>query len=170
MKALVYLDGIRAKPVGFWGKIKLRSSIKDFQRCLLMMPTHWQAMVFLGKAYQRMGSYAEALSMFERAMEIENMNSAIPREASLTAALLRNIDKAIRYSAIANERKPDDHTLLSNYALNLLLGKKDEEAMVIIGRALEIAPEDQINQRISLMIDEVVSGKCKRPNPEEVIG
>ena len=170
MKSLVYLDGIRAKPVGFWGKIKLRSSIKDLQRCLEMVPAHWQAMVFLGKAYQRMGSYAEALAMFERAMEIESVNSAIPREASLTAALIRNIDKAIQYSAIANERKPNDYTLLSNHALNLLLGKRDEEARSVIGQALGLAPEDKVNQRISLMINEVISGKRKRPNPEDVIG
>ena len=84
---LVFLDGYNRQPLGFFGKKKLKKSIEDFKECLEMIPDHWQSMVLMSKAYQRLGLHNEAFELLEKAFEIETENSTIPMEASLEAML-----------------------------------------------------------------------------------
>ena len=167
---LVFLDGYNRQPIGFFGKKKLKKSIEDFKECLEMIPDHWQSMVLMSKAYQRLGLHTEAFELLEKAFEIETENSTIPMEASLEAMHLNKIDKAIFYSEESIKRKPGDSALLGNHAMNLLVAKQDDEAKRIIDKAIDLNPKDSININIQRKINDVINGKSKRPTFEDAIG
>lgn len=170
MKDLIYLDGYKVKPLGFIGSWRIRRAISDFRECLVYVPNHWPTLFFLGKAYQRLGNYPQALEKFEAAMRLDQTNHNIPREASLVAVHLNDMERAIRYGEIANSMKPNDATLLGNHAMNLLLANRDKEAQDTIEHALKIALEDQVNKNVWRVIDGVIRGQRARPNPKDLIG
>lgn len=170
IKGVVYLDAHRARPLGFWGKIKLNRSIGDFERCLALVPDHWPSLFFMAKAYERLGNFARALELFEQAMALEPDNDLIPQEASLTCVHLDDIEKAILYSAEAIRRNPEKAVLRANHAMNLLIAGRDAEALEEIERALGQEPEDKISQHIHGVIREVLAGTRKRPGCAEAIG
>lgn len=144
----------------------LRQCILDFEACLRFKNDHWQSMVFMAKSYQALGEHETALDWLVTAANMEKNNHVIYKEASLQSVLLGNIEKAIEYSSEGLRIQPDDPVLLGNHAMNLLIGKRDEQALSTIKRAIEIAPEDQFNQRCLKIISEVLAGKRERPKCE----
>lgn len=131
---------------------------------------HWQSMVLMAKAYQRLGKHEESFELLEKAFLIETSNSSIPMEAALEAMHLEDIDKALFYSAESLKRKPEDYALIGNHAMNLLVAAKDKEAQHFIKMAIQINPEDAVNLNIERVIAEVISGKRTRPTFKDAIG
>jgi len=148
---------------------RLRSCIRELEACLAFVPDHWQSMVFLAKAYQALGEHRTSLDWLSKAMEVEPENHVLPKEASIEAIHLRDVNLALRFSAEALRRKPGDPDLMGNHAMNLLLAGRDEEATQTIREALELVPDDSFNQRISQIISDVASGKRDRPTCESVM-
>jgi tetratricopeptide (TPR) repeat protein len=167
---IVYLDGYNRRPLGFFGKKKLKKSIDDFKFCLELIPDHWQSMVLMAKSYQRLDLHSEAFDLLEKAFTIELDNATIPMEASLEAMHLNKIDKAIYYSEQSIKRKPNDFALLGNHAMNLLVAGKDMDAKEIIDEAIRLNPNDSINKNIEKKISDVISGKSNRPTFKDAIG
>jgi len=87
----------------------------------------------------------------------------LPREASISAMDLGNIPLALQYSLEALHRNPKDAGLYCNHAVNLMVSGNDEEAKKYIGKAIEMEPNATINQNVFLLLQDVVSGKRKRP-------
>jgi tetratricopeptide (TPR) repeat protein len=170
MKGLVILEGYRPKGIGFFDKLRANKAIKYFDQALSIYPDHFQSLFFLGKLYQRLGNYEQALSYFDTALKLEQTNHNIPQEASLVAMNLNQVDKAIEYSKEALRRKPDDFALLGNHSMNLLIAGLDYEAKETIETAISLNPADNINQRIKTKIHGVISGQIKRPTFKESIG
>lgn len=168
-KGLVLLDNYSHKELTETARNKLNESIKGYKKCLELVPDHWQSMFFMAKCYQRIGNHEEALELLERAFEIELDNPSIALEASTEAMHLKDLDKALYYSQASLKRKPNDAAIMGNHALNLLVGKKDEEARIFIEKAIKIQPIDPINRNIESMIKNVISGKKERPTFEDVI-
>jgi tetratricopeptide (TPR) repeat protein len=127
-------------------------------------------MLFLGKAYQKLGDHQAALSFFEKAMSIEHSNHSIPQEASIEAIQLDNIGKALEYSEEAIRRNPDNFVLMGNHATNLLIANRDTEAIKMIAAAINLNPDDQINRNIQKFIAEVTTGQKKRPTCKSITG
>ncbi|WP_196890134.1 SseB family protein [Aureivirga sp. CE67] len=148
---------------------KLEESIEDFKRCLDMIPEHWQSMVLMAKAYQKIGEHENALEALEKAFLIEKEDHTIPMEASTEAMHMNDNEKAIFYAEEALKRKPNDAALSGNYALNLFLAKRDDEAVQTIEEALRLDPKDRVNQNIQVIINDVVSGKKERPNFKDLV-
>jgi tetratricopeptide (TPR) repeat protein len=166
---LILLDGHQKKPLNSSEKVKLEDSIKDFQKCLEIVPNHWQSMVLMAKAFQRLERHNEALEQLELAFKTEKDNHTIPMEASLEAMHLKDIDKAIYYSEESLKRMPNHCALMGNHAMNLLIAQKDDEAKEIIEKALKINPSDSVNKNIESIIKGVLSGNRKRPTFEDTI-
>lgn len=82
------------------------------------------------------------------ALKLEHTNHNMPQEASIAAIQLKQIDKAVMYSAEALKRKPEYPVLLGNHSINLLIAGLDQEALETINYALTVDPDDKINQRI----------------------
>lgn len=163
MKDIVVLGDYKPSRIGYFKKIKVKKSIKDLEKCLALIPDHWQSMFFIGKAYQRLGDHSTALDFFEKAMDMEPDNYSIPQEASLECVHLGNIEKALEYSEKAIISKPNDSALLGNLAVNLLIAHKDEEARQAIDNAIKLDPDDQINKNVKKMVEDVSNGKRQRP-------
>ncbi|AOC93667.1 enhanced serine sensitivity protein SseB [Flavobacterium anhuiense] len=168
-EGLVILDGYRRKELNKFEKLKLEESIQDFQKCLDIVPEHWQSMVLMSKAFQRLERHHEALEQLELAFKLELENHIIPMEASLEAMHLKDIDKAIFYSEESLKRKPNDYTLLGNHAMNLLVARKDNEAKETIDKAIKIQPNDSINKNIESIIKDVIAEKRQRPTFEDAV-
>ena len=167
---LVFTNGYKYSSIGYFGKRKLRKSITDFEECLSIVPDHWQSMVLKAKAHQRLGEHKEAFDLLEQAFQTEKENHTIPMEASLEAMHLKMIEKAIFYSEESLKRKPNDFVLLGNHAMNLLVAESDTKAKDTINKAIELNPNDKINRNIEKTINEVISGKRKRPTFKDAIG
>ncbi len=166
---LIILDGYRNKKLTTTEKLKLEESVKDFQKCLEIAPDHWQSMILMAKAFQRLERHSEALEQLESAFKIELENHSIPMEASLEAMHLKDLDKALFYSEESLKRKPNDFALLGNHAMNLLVAQKDMEAKTTIEKAIKIQPNDSVNRNIESIVRAVMSGNRKRPTFEDVI-
>ncbi len=168
-EGLILLDGYKRKTLNESEKIRLEESIKDYQQCLEVVPDHWQSMMLMAKALQRLERHSEALVQLETALKVELVNHSIPMEASLEAMHLKDLDKAIRYSEESLKRKPNDFALLGNHAMNLLVAEKDQEAKEAIDKAIKLEPHDSVNRNIESIIKDVLSGKRKRPTFEDAI-
>jgi tetratricopeptide (TPR) repeat protein len=168
-EGLILLDGYRRKQLNSSEKMRLEESIKDFQKCLEIVPNHWQSMVLMAKAFQRLEKHNEALEQLELAFHSEKENHTIPMEASLEAMHLKDLDKALFYSEESLKRKPNDFTLIGNHAMNLLIAQKDNEAKEMSEKAIKISPNDSVNRNIESIVKDVLSGKRIRPSFEDVI-
>ncbi len=166
---LILLDGYRRKPLGSAERERLEASISDFQKCLEILPVHWQSMVLMAKAYQRMERHEEALQQLETAFHIEKENHSIPLEASLEAMHLNDINKALFYSEESLKRKPDSFALMGNHAMNLLVAGKDNEAKEMIEKAIQLNPQDAVNKNIAAVVKDVLSGNRVRPGFKDAI-
>lgn len=169
-EGLIILEDYRPKEIDFFDMLKANKAIKYFKQALSIYPEHFQSLFFLGKLYQRLGKYEQALSYFDNALKFELTNHNLPQEASLVAMHLNQIDKAIEYSKEALRRKPDHFAIMGNHAMNLLIAGRDKEAKEAIGKAISINPNDEINQRIKTKIESVMTGQTKRPTFEEALG
>jgi tetratricopeptide (TPR) repeat protein len=170
MEGLILLDGYRPKGIGFLGRRSANRAIEQFKQALAIIPEHFQSLFFIGKLYQRLKDYENALTYFETALQYEHSNHSLPQEASLVAMHLHQTDKAILYSAEALRRAPENFALMGNHAMNLLIAGLDEEARETIDKAMLINQNDKINRTIQLKIENVISGKVKRPTFEQALG
>jgi tetratricopeptide (TPR) repeat protein len=168
-EGLIALDGYHRKNLTSSEKLKLEESVKDFQKCLEIVPDHWQSMMLMAKALQRLERHFESLEQLEKAFKVELENHTIPMEASIEAMHLKDIGKALFYSEESLKRKPNDIALMGNYAMNLLIAEKDMEAKAIIEKALQLHPNDQINRNVESIIKDVITGRRKRPNFDDAI-
>ena len=166
---IIILDNYRPKKISFFEKLRAKKSIKHFERALKIMPEHFASLFFLGKIYQRLEEYEKSLVYFEKALEFEKENYSLPQEASLVAMHLNKIEKAIQFSLEALKRNPSNFALMGNHSMNLLIAGKDKEAIEQIEIALKLNPDDLVNNNIKRKIDEVISGKSKRPTFKETI-
>ena len=168
-KGLILLGGYHSKSLKPSEKLKLEESVEGFKKCLEILPNHWQSMVMMAKALQRLERHPEALEQLECAFKIELENHSIPMEASLEAMHIGDIEKALFYSEESLKRKPGDFALMGNHAMNLLVAKKDNDAQNFIDKAINIQPSDSVNRNIQITVREVISGKRQRPTFDEVI-
>lgn len=166
---LILLDGYQRKKLNESEKSRLEESVKEFQKCLDIVPEHWQSMMLISKSFQRLERHEEALKYLENACRIELKNHSIPMEAALEAMHLQDFDKALYYSEQSLKRKPNDFVLMGNHAMNLLLASKDQEAKDIIDNAIKLKRNDSVNKNIRSTINDVISGKRKRPTFEDAI-
>jgi tetratricopeptide (TPR) repeat protein len=168
-EGLIFLDGYRKKELKESEKLKLEESINDFKKCLEIVPEHWQSMILMSKALQRLERHQEALEQLEFAFKLELENHIIPMEASLEAMHLQDLEKAIFYSEESLKRKPNDFALLGNHAMNLLVAKKDQQAKETIEKAIKLQPNDSINKNVESIIKDVIAQKRKRPTFEDAV-
>ena len=167
-EGLILLDRYRSKKLNESEKLKLEESVKDFKKCLEIVPEHWQSMVLMSKAFQRLEKHQDAFEQLELAFKLELENHIIPMEASLEAMHLKDLEKAIFYSEESLKRNPNDFALLGNHAMNLLVAKKDLEAQETIYKAIKLQPNDSINKNIESIIKDVIAEKRERPTFEDV--
>lgn len=169
LEGLVAFGGYHVKQLKDADRLKLEESISDLEKCLELYPENWQSMMFISKALQSLERHAESLEYLEHAFKVEEKDHTIPLEAAIEAMHLEDFDKALFYSEESLKRKPNDYELMGNYAMNLLIAKKDNQAKEIINQAIELSPSDKINRNVKHLIDDVISGKRERPTFKDTV-
>lgn len=144
-------------------RARANKAIKHFKACLEIAPDHWPTMWLLGKLYQAMDEPKVALQLFLRVMKLEENNPEAAREASISAMTLGLIDVALDCSAEAMRRNPEDAGLACNHAVHLMVAERDAEAAEVIAKAHDMAPQDELIQRVKQLVADVASGKEQRP-------
>ena len=165
---LIQLGGYRPDEPNAEEIAALKQHIKALDALLAFKSDHWQSMLLKAKAYQRLGEHPAALEWLMKGMEVEPNNHILPKEASIEAVVMCDMEKALEFSAEAVNRKEGDPELLGNHAMNFLLAEKDEDARQTIKMAIEAAPDDAFNQRISRLIEDVIAGKKDRPTCDSI--
>jgi tetratricopeptide (TPR) repeat protein len=151
------------KRYNWFQKRKIKKSIGLLEKCISIFPDSWNSMWLIGKAYQSLQDSNQALMCFENAFKIESKNPDVAREAALQAINLGISEKAIFYAEKAIEADGNDPGLYSNYALALLIGKRGDEALVSIKKAMQMNPTDPINREVLRLVQSVVDGKMPYP-------
>jgi tetratricopeptide (TPR) repeat protein len=129
-------------------KTALENAIHLLIQSLEINPDNYSAMFMLGKIYQRMENYNNAISWFEKAYSIKPTLVDIGREASLSALSSGDNDKAIYFAEATLKTEPNNASLLSNYALILFVSGKIDEAKLKIQKALDLDPTDPITLNV----------------------
>lgn len=165
----IILDGApRGKP-GFFGRGKLKESIKLFEKALTIHPGSWQSMYFIGKAFQAMEEMESALSWFVKAAKIEPEEPSVAKEAGLCAAQLGRHAVAIRLMKDAASAHPDDAALQCNIGLSYLMSQHVDEARASFSQAVKADPGNEMNQKLLKLVESVAVNKIQCPRSEKEI-
>ena len=159
---LILLDERNDLELGFFKRRKAKKAIKHFSACLDLIPDHWPTHWFIAKVYQVLKDHTKALEHFEKAVDLELFNQNLPREASITAMNAGKVKLAVEYSLEALHREPNDSGLYCNHAVNLMVLGKDDEAMAHIKKAIQMDPDNEINNPAFSLIQSVANGERER--------
>ncbi len=163
IKGITMIGRVSSRGPGMFARRKLRRAIKCFQVALEIDPTGWQCMWALGKIHQRLGSAAESLFWFKKALALAPDEPDVARETGLAALDVGDSELALQCSQAALDARPDDHGLMANLALAHLLGGDLAAAEGFVSKSLELAPDDPITGFVALVIREVAEGTRPRP-------
>jgi len=165
---ILILKGTRKDKISSANSRKAQKAIDNYMKCLEILPNHWQTKWLLAKLFQAINQPVKALNYFEEALDIEDSNCDIAREASISAMDAGYTILAVKYSLEAIKRQPNDAGLMCNHALNLIVNGNDKEAKSWILKAIEIDSNDPINQKVYSIINQVINGKIARPKFNEL--
>jgi Flp pilus assembly protein TadD len=148
---------------------RLREAIRCFDEVLDIHPTNWQAMVFMGKAFESLGKREQALETFLRAHECAPTQVGVAVEAGAAAGRLGRHDVAVRVLEMAARHHPEDPRLPCNLGISFLLMGNLAGARSAFERAIVLEPERKTNQGLLDLVNEVESGKRRCPRSEAEI-
>jgi tetratricopeptide (TPR) repeat protein len=162
-KSLIELEGVRRGSLSWSERRRAKRAIELFTGCLAIAPEAWPCMWTLGKLQQILNEDEAALGWFERAARIEPANVDVWREAFIQAGVLGHCRKSLIFAQKAVDLRPDDHGLLGNLAMALLLNRNGNEALAAAERACALKPDDQVNKGIYRFVRAVTELKTPWP-------
>ncbi len=118
--------------------------INLIEQFLNEFPNVWNGWFLKGWAYRRIQQFSEAISAFEKALELNKLNTDTFNELAICHMELKEYDKAEIYLDQALLLSPDNVKLLSNYAIFNLKNKNIKKAKEIFDKILEIDPNDEL--------------------------
>ena len=142
---------------------EMRTAVRCFQAVVTFHPMNWNAHWLLGKAHQVLKNDLAAYASFKRAYEINQDNPNVPRELAEICLKLGHGPEAVTACHSAIELSPNDAGLHGNLALAYFISGELNFAKRAIQYALELDPNDKINERVRNAIDEVVDGRRVQP-------
>ena len=126
------------------------AALEFFNKALNKDPRDIKALTDKGIVLARQGQYKDAKAIFDKAIEISEINGAVNYKAIANAGIVLSIygdpDEAIKYfdRVLDNEKDVKQETLLAvliNKGVTLLEQGEYEESLFYFDRALEIEPE-----------------------------
>ncbi len=151
-------------------ELKLKAGIKYLDAVTKLNPENDSAYWVKGKAYQAMNMHKEAYDEFNQGFKLNKENPDFGRELAEECLYLGFGKAAVSVSKFASSLDPNDAGLLGNVALSYLINGELLNSKQTIRKAMELDPDDEINKSLNLVIEEVVSGKRKRPNSLRDLG
>lgn len=145
------------------GRKQLDQAIELFGQVIEINPNNWAAMWLLGKIYQRLENYPEALAWFGRAHHVNPKQIDVAREAAIAAMESGQPDKGVYFSERALANEPENAGLVCNLALAVLFSGNPQRALQLIEAAIQLDPRDRIAANLQKIIMEVNQGKRRCP-------
>lgn len=158
IQGLILLDDRPPAPMDAPNRQRLQDAIAAFEEVVQINPANWNAMWLLGKIYQRLGDFIQALDWFARAHRVNPEQPDVAREAAIAAMESGQPAAAIPFCERAIEAQPEDAGLRANLALALLFSGRPRDAHAVAADALARDPADGITQQIVGIINEVLAG------------
>lgn len=155
---------LQQPPLGPAPRAQLQKACEMLTRVLQFNPGSWGALWFRGIANRGLRQLESAYDDFRAAYSLEKTNRDVGREfAGICIALGRGAE-AVQVSRELLEKYPSDASLISNYALSLLVSGNVPEAEVVIESALKLDPRDAITQSLARFIASVKAHPLARPD------
>jgi len=126
------------------------AALEFFNKALEKDPTNIKAQIDKGIVLARQGNYKDAKTVFDKAIQLSEIQGAVNYKAIVNAGIVLSIFgdpvEAIRYfdRVLDNEKNVKQETLLAaliNKGVTLIRQEKYEESILYFDRALEIEPE-----------------------------
>ena len=142
---------------------QVSEAAKMLEKVIAEVPDWWNAQWFYGKSQLALGNYDAAYQALNHAYQLEKSVEMIPRELAGVCLELGRFDESVAVAEAAVALDPTNVELLGNLSVSYLLSGRFEHAKKAVDRAIEINPEDSINQTISRILSEIAEGRREQP-------
>ena len=151
------------KPLGWFEKRHAKAAHEIFTECYALQPDDSACVWALGKLEQVFGAHEKALDWFEKALQSQQDNLELIREASYSAMVLGLGERAEQLCRQTVDLEPNNQDLMANYALALLLNKQGKRALGVATNAFKLNPEEGFCREVLAYAKKVVDGKEDYP-------
>lgn len=142
---------------------QLKEGIRYLDAVTEINPKNFAAFWLKGKAYQALNDSENAYLQFKESFKINKENPDVARELMIECLNLNKFNEGVEVALHASSLDKENAGLLGNLALAYLLNGNLDEANATIKKALQIDPNDSINLNLRVIIEEVKTGKRKKP-------
>ena len=159
VKPYVVLSGRTEKdPHSEDGRRSLHEGIASLTRATELRPDYWQALFFLGKAYQAEADHAAAWQALKRARELQPGQVDVSREYALEALCSSHPEEALATAREAAEAHRADAELAANFGFMLMMNRQFDAAQATTEAALRLDPSDRVTSALLRRIKAVKAG------------
>jgi tetratricopeptide (TPR) repeat protein len=156
---LFIADARRRDPETDEGRRQIAEGIANLKRVTELNSQHWPAFWMMGKGYQAVNNHGAAYAAFAKAYQINPQHVDVARELILEAVCVGRATEVIPIAERTTELRPNDAGLLGNLGFVLLAVGQLDRARAVTAKALELAPNDRINQNLAREIAAISEGK-----------
>jgi tetratricopeptide (TPR) repeat protein len=142
---------------------EIKTGIEYLDAVTKINSNNYSAYWVKGKGYQVLKMHKNAYDEFNYSFKINKENPDVARELMIECIELGKGKEAVEISLFASSLKPNDSGLIGNVALSYLISGNLILAEQNIKKAIELNPKDKINLRLDQIINEVKTGKRKKP-------
>jgi len=126
-------------------------------------PNNWAAFWIKGKGYQALNESVYAYKEFKNSYSIQKSNPDVARELMVECLNIGKREEGIEVAIQALSLDSNNSGLNANLGLAYLIGGDISQAIKYVEKAIELAPDDQINRNLLNIIEQVNTGKLKQP-------
>ena len=155
---------LEAPPLAAPARKHLQKGCEMLSRVLDFNPQIWGALWYRGIAHRGLRQLEPAYDDFRAAYALEKTNPSVGREFTGICIALGRGPEAVQVSRELLDKYPDDASLISNYALSLLISGNIPEAEAAAEHSLRIEPSDRVTQTLAEFIASVKANRISRPD------
>jgi Flp pilus assembly protein TadD len=134
-----------------------------FERVVMLLPEHWNAMWALGMAREMLQEHERAYLAFKAAYELKPDNTDVCRELCYECIVLGKGAEAVEIAERARALDPDDPGLVANLALAYLIDHQITAALETARDASRRDPDDPVTGRIRALVEAVARHEIEAP-------
>jgi len=166
---LIQLDGLDLKPIGFFGKRKLKKARSLFELSIPESPENAAPFLMLAKIAHSLGEKNESLDCLLKAWELQPANLILVIELSGAYGVLGKQKEAISVLEEGIKYHPNEPRILFNLGISYLLENAPKLAIEVFQKTVQIEPDFPQNHSLLKYSQEVLAGKKVAPKSQSEI-
>jgi tetratricopeptide (TPR) repeat protein len=165
----VNLDGRRLPAPNEEERRRLEEAIRLFEQAFALEPGRPGPMLFVSKAYERLGDLPRSLAAIRKAHALfpDDLVLLIELGSALGRGGLN--DEAISVLRMGSRIHPSDPRVQFNLGMALLTSGNAASAIPVFQRLVELEPQGPHNERLLALAHEVAAGKKPVPKTEREV-